>query len=30
MQIHNVQADIQPENIVAMFDAIAEWNGLHP
>jgi uroporphyrinogen decarboxylase len=26
-QIHNIQADIQPENIVAMFDAIAEWNG---
>jgi uroporphyrinogen decarboxylase len=28
-QIHNIQADVRPENIVAMFDAIAEWNGLH-
>lgn len=26
-QIHNIQADVPPENIVAMFDAIAEWNG---
>jgi uroporphyrinogen decarboxylase len=25
-QIHNIQADIPPENIVAMFDAVAEWN----
>lgn len=29
-QIHNIQADVPPENIVAMFDAVAEWNGLHP
>lgn len=28
-QIHNIQADVPPENIVAMFDAIAEWNDLH-
>lgn len=28
-QIHNIQADVPPENVVAMFDAIAEWNGLH-
>jgi uroporphyrinogen decarboxylase len=26
-QIHNIQADVPPKNIVAMFDAIAEWNG---
>jgi uroporphyrinogen decarboxylase len=25
-QVHNIQADVPPENIVAMFDAIAEWN----
>ncbi|MCA9916460.1 MAG: hypothetical protein KC445_00840 [Anaerolineales bacterium] len=25
-QIHNIQADIRPENIVAMFDAVTEWN----
>jgi uroporphyrinogen decarboxylase len=25
-QIHNIQADVPPENIVAMFDAVAEWN----
>ncbi len=29
-QIHNIQAGVPPENVVAMFDAIAEWNGLHP
>ncbi|OGO11209.1 MAG: hypothetical protein A2Y53_04135 [Chloroflexi bacterium RBG_16_47_49] len=28
-QIHNIQADVPPENVVAMFDAIAEWNDLH-
>jgi uroporphyrinogen decarboxylase len=28
-QIDNVQADIPPENIVAMFNAVAEWNELH-
>jgi uroporphyrinogen decarboxylase len=28
-QIHNIQADVPPENVVAMFDAIAEWNGTH-
>ncbi|MFN8489516.1 MAG: uroporphyrinogen decarboxylase family protein [Caldilineaceae bacterium] len=28
-QIHNIQADVPPENIVAMFDAVAEWNGMH-
>jgi uroporphyrinogen decarboxylase len=28
-QIHNIQADVPPENIVAMFDAVSEWNGLH-
>lgn len=28
-QIHNIQAGVSPENVVAMFDAIAEWNGLH-
>ena len=26
-QVHNIMADIPPENIVAMFDAVAEWNG---
>ena len=26
-QIHNIQADVPPKNVVAMFDAIAEWNG---
>jgi uroporphyrinogen decarboxylase len=29
-QIHNIQADVPPENIVAMFDAVAEWNELNP
>jgi len=28
-QIHNIQADVSPENIVAMFDAVAEWNKIH-
>jgi uroporphyrinogen decarboxylase len=28
-QIHNIQADVPPENVVAMFDAIAEWNDVH-
>jgi uroporphyrinogen decarboxylase len=28
-QIHNIQADVPPENIVAMFDAVAEWNELN-
>lgn len=28
-QVHNIQADVPPENIVAMFDAIAEWNTAH-
>jgi uroporphyrinogen decarboxylase len=28
-QVHNIQADVPPENIVAMFDAIAEWNTVH-
>jgi uroporphyrinogen decarboxylase len=27
-QIHNIQADVPPENVVAMFDAVAEWNDL--
>jgi uroporphyrinogen decarboxylase len=26
-QVHNIQANVPPENIVAMFDAVAEWNG---
>lgn len=25
-QVHNIQSDVPPQNIVAMFDAIAEWN----
>jgi uroporphyrinogen decarboxylase len=28
-QVHNIQADVPPENIVAMFDAIAEWKTAH-
>ncbi|MCB9452828.1 MAG: methyltransferase [Anaerolineaceae bacterium] len=28
-QVHNIQADVPPENIVAMFDAVAEWNEMH-
>lgn len=27
-QIHNIQANVPPENVVAMFDAVAEWNGV--
>jgi len=26
-QVHNIQVNVPPENIVAMFDAVAEWNG---
>ena len=26
-QVHNVMADVPPENITAMFDAVAEFNG---
>jgi len=26
-QVHNILADVPPENIVAMFDAVAEFNG---
>ncbi len=26
-QVHNITADVPPENIVAMFDAVAEFNG---
>ncbi len=26
-QVHNIMADVPPENIVAMFDAVAEYNG---
>ncbi len=26
-QVHNVMADVPPANIVAMFDAIREFNG---
>jgi len=25
-QVHNITADVPPENIVAMFDAVAEFN----
>ncbi len=25
-QVHNIMANVPPENIVAMFDAVAEWN----
>jgi uroporphyrinogen decarboxylase len=28
-QVHNIMADIPPQNIVAMFDAVAEWNAAH-
>jgi uroporphyrinogen decarboxylase len=28
-QVHNIQWDVPPENIVAMFDAVAEWNRTH-
>jgi len=27
-QVHNILADVPPENIVAMFDAVREFNGL--
>ena len=27
-QVHNVLADVPPENVIAMFDAVAEFNGL--
>lgn len=27
-QVHNIMADVPPENIVAMFDAVAEYNGV--
>ncbi|MFI5379661.1 MAG: uroporphyrinogen decarboxylase family protein [Tepidisphaerales bacterium] len=26
-QVHNIMADVPPENVVAMFDAVAEFNG---
>jgi len=26
-QVHNIMANVPPENIVAMFDTVAEWNG---
>jgi uroporphyrinogen decarboxylase len=29
-QIHNILANIPPENIVAMFDAVKEYNGIKP
>jgi len=25
-QVHNIMANVSPENIVAMFDAVSEWN----
>jgi len=25
-QVHNIEADVPPENIVAMFDAVSAWN----
>ena len=25
-QVHNIMADVPPENVVAMFDAVAEFN----
>jgi uroporphyrinogen decarboxylase len=28
-QVHNIMADVPPQNIVAMFDAVAEWSGTH-
>jgi uroporphyrinogen decarboxylase len=27
-QVHNIMADVSPESIVAMFDAVAEFNGI--
>jgi len=29
-QVHNILADVPPENIVAMFDAVAAFNGSQP
>jgi len=29
-QVHNIMANVSPENIVAMFDAVAEYNGRSP
>ena len=29
-QVHNIMADIPPENVVAMFNAVAEFNGTEP
>ncbi|MGA2035426.1 MAG: uroporphyrinogen decarboxylase family protein [Thermoguttaceae bacterium] len=29
-QVHNVMADVPPQNVVAMFDAVAECNGRRP
>jgi uroporphyrinogen decarboxylase len=26
-QVHNIMANVPPENITAMFDAVAEFNG---
>jgi uroporphyrinogen decarboxylase len=28
-QVHNIMANVPPENIVAMFDAVQEWNETH-
>ena len=28
-QVHNIQANVPPENVVAMFQAVAEWSGQH-
>ena len=28
-QVHNIMADVPPENVVAMFEAFAEWNDTH-
>ncbi len=28
-QVHNIMADVTPERITAMFDAVAEWNRAH-
>jgi len=29
-QVHNIMADIPPANVVAMFNAVAEFNGTEP
>ena len=29
-QVHNIEADVPPEHIVAMFDAVIEWNSALP